>query len=138
MEEGGRLEPELWKLPDPRGLLVPEVPIGYLFGAVTFPLIINFPATFTDWLTVLVLVSVNLNTKQIFTIYIHFIIKIIYSHTHPKNYKIMPKLIKKGTKGTAAQYITRSQAIRKLQLSLTDFRYLEYIYIYIYIESYAF
>lgn len=34
----------------------------------------------------------------------------------------MGKKIKKGTKGEASQYLTRSKAIRKLQLSLKDFR----------------
>jgi pescadillo protein len=34
----------------------------------------------------------------------------------------MGKLVKKGTKGEQSQYITRSKAIRKLQLSLKDFR----------------
>jgi len=34
----------------------------------------------------------------------------------------MGKRIKKGTKGDAATYITRSQALRKLQLSLKEFR----------------
>jgi pescadillo protein len=34
----------------------------------------------------------------------------------------MGKRIKKGTKGEAAKYITRSQALKKLQLSLKDFR----------------
>lgn len=41
-----------------------------------------------------------------------------------KNYSIkrMTKKIKKGTRGEATQYITRSKAIKKLQLSLKDFR----------------
>jgi pescadillo protein len=34
----------------------------------------------------------------------------------------MGRKIKAGTKGNAAQYITRSNAIRKLQLPLQDFR----------------
>ena len=34
----------------------------------------------------------------------------------------MAKKIKKGTKGERSQYLTRSKAIRKLQLSLKDFR----------------
>ena len=34
----------------------------------------------------------------------------------------MGKKIKKGKKGEASQYLTRSNAIRKLQLSLQDFR----------------
>ncbi len=34
----------------------------------------------------------------------------------------MGKRIKKGTKGEASQYLTRSNAIRKLQLTLQDFR----------------
>lgn len=34
----------------------------------------------------------------------------------------MGKKIKKGTKGSSSQYITRSNAIRKLQLPLQDFR----------------
>ncbi|KAJ3108094.1 mRNA-binding ribosome synthesis protein nop7 [Phlyctochytrium planicorne] len=34
----------------------------------------------------------------------------------------MGKIIKKGEKGAASNYITRAQAIRKLQLSLSDFR----------------
>lgn len=34
----------------------------------------------------------------------------------------MGKKIKKGTKGEQSQYLTRSKAIRKLQLSLKDFR----------------
>lgn len=34
----------------------------------------------------------------------------------------MGKEIKKGKKGSAAEYFTRSQAIRKLQVSLNDFR----------------
>lgn len=34
----------------------------------------------------------------------------------------MGKKIKKGTKGEKSQYLTRSKAIRKLQLSLKDFR----------------
>ena len=34
----------------------------------------------------------------------------------------MGKRIKKGTKGEVTQYLTRSQAIRYLQLSLRDFR----------------
>ena len=34
----------------------------------------------------------------------------------------MAKKIKKGKRGEAAQYLTRSKAIRKLQLSLKDFR----------------
>jgi pescadillo len=35
----------------------------------------------------------------------------------------MGKKIKKGTKGEAATYVTRSQALKKLQLSLREFRY---------------
>lgn len=34
----------------------------------------------------------------------------------------MAKKIKKGTKGERTQYLTRSKAIRKLQVSLKDFR----------------
>jgi pescadillo protein len=34
----------------------------------------------------------------------------------------MGKQIKKGKKGEASQYLTRSKAIRKMQLSLKDFR----------------
>ncbi|EME49169.1 hypothetical protein DOTSEDRAFT_142887 [Dothistroma septosporum NZE10] len=34
----------------------------------------------------------------------------------------MPKIKKKGTSGAAKNYITRSQAVRKLQISLPDFR----------------
>jgi pescadillo protein len=34
----------------------------------------------------------------------------------------MGKKIKKGTKGEQSQYLTRSKAIRKLQISLKDFR----------------
>lgn len=34
----------------------------------------------------------------------------------------MGKRIKKGTRGDAATYITRSQALKKLQLSLREFR----------------
>ncbi|KAI8048957.1 Pescadillo N-terminus-domain-containing protein [Gilbertella persicaria] len=34
----------------------------------------------------------------------------------------MGKIIKKGTKGAAANYITRQQALNKLQISLADFR----------------
>ena len=34
----------------------------------------------------------------------------------------MGKKLKKGKKGEATQYLTRSKAIRKLQLSLKDFR----------------
>lgn len=34
----------------------------------------------------------------------------------------MGKLIKKGTKGNAANFITRQQALNKLQISLADFR----------------
>ena len=34
----------------------------------------------------------------------------------------MGKKIKKGTKGEATQYLTRSNAIRVMQLSLQDFR----------------
>jgi pescadillo protein len=34
----------------------------------------------------------------------------------------MGKEIKKGKKGSAAEYLTRSQAIRKMQVTLTDFR----------------
>ena len=34
----------------------------------------------------------------------------------------MGKKIKKGKKGVASQYITRSNAIRRLQLPLQDFR----------------
>ena len=35
----------------------------------------------------------------------------------------MGKKIKKGTKGEATKYCTRSQALKKLQLKLTEFRY---------------
>lgn len=34
----------------------------------------------------------------------------------------MGRLLRKGEKGTAAAYCTRSQALRKLQVSLHDFR----------------
>lgn len=34
----------------------------------------------------------------------------------------MGKKLKKGTTGDAAKYITRSQALRKLQLTLREFR----------------
>lgn len=34
----------------------------------------------------------------------------------------MGKRIKKGTKGEAAAFVTRSQALKKLQLSLREFR----------------
>lgn len=34
----------------------------------------------------------------------------------------MGKLIKKGVKGAAANFITRQQALNKLQISLADFR----------------
>ncbi len=34
----------------------------------------------------------------------------------------MGKKLKKGTTGDAAKYITRSQALRRLQLSLREFR----------------
>lgn len=34
----------------------------------------------------------------------------------------MAKKIKKGKKGESSQYLTRSKAIRKLQLTLKDFR----------------
>ena len=34
----------------------------------------------------------------------------------------MGRRIKKGTKGEASQYLTRSNAIRKMQVSLQDFR----------------
>ena len=34
----------------------------------------------------------------------------------------MGKRIKKGTQGDAAKFITRSQALRKLQLTLREFR----------------
>lgn len=37
----------------------------------------------------------------------------------------MGKLQKKGQKGAAANYITRQQALKKLQLSLADFRYVD-------------
>lgn len=35
---------------------------------------------------------------------------------------VMGKLIKKAERGAAANYITRTRAVRKLQLSLADFR----------------
>lgn len=34
----------------------------------------------------------------------------------------MGKRIKKGTKGEAASYVTRTQALKKLQLTLREFR----------------
>jgi hypothetical protein len=34
----------------------------------------------------------------------------------------MGKKIKKGTKGEAAAYVTRSQALKRLQLNLREFR----------------
>jgi pescadillo len=34
----------------------------------------------------------------------------------------MAKIIKKGTRGAAANYITRTRAVRKLQISLAEFR----------------
>jgi len=39
-----------------------------------------------------------------------------------KNIPKMGKKIKKGTKGSVSQYLTRSNAIRRLQLTLQDFR----------------
>lgn len=47
----------------------------------------------------------------------------------------MGKRIKKGTRGEAATYITRSHALKKLQLNLREFRY--YI-ILIYLDVYVF
>jgi pescadillo protein len=35
----------------------------------------------------------------------------------------MGKLKKKGTSGAAVKYITRNQALKKLQVTLADFRY---------------
>jgi len=35
----------------------------------------------------------------------------------------MGKKLKKGTQGDAATFVTRSQALKKLQLSLKEFRY---------------
>jgi len=37
-------------------------------------------------------------------------------------YWLMGKREKKGTKGEVTQYCTRSQALKKLQLKLTEFR----------------
>lgn len=36
--------------------------------------------------------------------------------------KKMAKIVKKGVKGAAANFITRQQALNKLQISLADFR----------------
>lgn len=38
------------------------------------------------------------------------------------NKKVKGNRLKKGTKGESAQYVTRSNAIRRLQLTLQDFR----------------
>lgn len=49
--------------------------------------------------------------------------KSIFSNPYYLTYiKKMAKIVKKGVKGAAANFITRQQALNKLQISLADFR----------------